>query len=67
MNDCLISIDGKCAHLEEHVPINGGYADLCCAYSKISNKRGLHIAHFPECKYENCPILHPELMKEWEE
>lgn len=66
MDACSISADRKCVHLEEHVPIMGGRADLCFAYSKISNKRGLNIAHFPKCTDENCPILHPELKKEWE-
>ena len=34
----------------------------CGAYSKSQRKDGFHWAHYPECKPENCPLLHPELL-----
>ena len=41
-----------------------GYAGtLCKAYSKSKRPDGLHWAHYPECKSENCPLKHPELLK----
>ena len=34
----------------------------CNAYSHSKRKDGRHWAHFPECKEENCPLIHPELL-----
>jgi hypothetical protein len=34
----------------------------CVAYSKSKRKDGFHWAHYPNCKLENCPLLHPELL-----
>lgn len=39
---------------------------MCCkAYSEskpTSENRWRHWAHYPECKEENCPLKHPELL-----
>jgi len=35
----------------------------CDAYSESKRKDGLHWAHYPECKEENCPLIHPELLE----
>ena len=34
----------------------------CGAYSASKRKDGLHWAHYPKCKIENCPVVHPELL-----
>ena len=37
---------------------------ICCrAYSASKRPDGLHCAHYPDCKEENCPLVHPELLK----
>jgi hypothetical protein len=40
---------------------------LCCkAYSESkpsSENKWRHWAHYPECKEENCPLKHPELLQ----
>lgn len=42
-------------------------AGMCCkAYSEskpTSENRWQHWAHYPECKEENCPLKHPELLE----
>jgi hypothetical protein len=35
----------------------------CGAYSASKRKDGLHWGHYPYCKIENCPVVHPELLK----
>ena len=34
----------------------------CDAYSQAKRKDGLSWAHYPECKPENCLLIHPELL-----
>jgi len=34
----------------------------CDAYSQSKRKDGRHWGHYPECKEENCPLIHPELL-----
>ena len=36
---------------------------LCGAYHKSKRKDNRIWAHFPHCKNEDCPIMHPELLK----
>lgn len=37
---------------------------ICCnMYSKIKYEDERVYAHYPECKDENCPLKHPELLK----
>jgi len=36
---------------------------LCGAYNKSKRKDGKLWAHYPECKLENCPLRHPELLE----
>ena len=40
-------------------PLDG--KNHCGFYSKHTIK-GRHLAHYPECKEENCPLVHPELL-----
>lgn len=35
----------------------------CNVYSKSERSDGKFWAHFPECKKENCPFEHPELLE----
>ena len=36
---------------------------VCCgAYSQAKRKDSLAWAHYPECKPENCPLIHSELL-----
>jgi hypothetical protein len=35
----------------------------CGAYSVSKRKDGLHWGHYPACKPENCPVIHPELLE----
>lgn len=34
---------------------------LCMLYSKFKID-GRHWANYPDCKEENCPLMHPELL-----
>ena len=46
---------------EHHFPIPK--VGMCCGYySKTLDEYGKRFMHFPECKEENCPIKHPELL-----
>lgn len=41
---------------------------LCMLYCRYSID-GKHWSHYPDCKKENCPFLHPELLGDliWED
>ena len=46
---------------EHHFPIPN--IGMCCGYySKTVDAYGMGYAHYPNCKKENCPFAHPELV-----
>lgn len=47
---------------EHHFPIPG--IGMCCGYySKTVDACGRRWANYPDCKEENCPVKHPELLE----
>jgi hypothetical protein len=48
----------ECEH-HFYIPHHG----MCCGYySKTVDAYGMGYAHYPDCKKENCPFAHPELV-----
>jgi len=37
---------------------------LCMAYSQSKRSDGLHWSNYPTCEDKNCPLKHPELLKD---
>lgn len=55
----------KCNHRYD-MPIDNIHKVILCGYySEIKRKDGIHNAHYPECKKENCPLIYPELLEKW--
>lgn len=47
----------------EHVMSIPDKGNCCGLYSKAKYEDARVYAHYPECKEENCPLKHPELLK----
>jgi len=61
-----IGVD-KCQYYVNMDKISNGknkVKSLCMAYCQSKRSDGLHWANYPECKEENCPLKHPELLKD---
>ena len=58
MDDCKY----KLVIPSDVIELTGYKGPLCKAYSKSKRPDGRHWAHYPECKMENCPLQHPELL-----
>jgi len=74
---CLSSIEERMKRITavEVVEIDNGecqYAvpfliydkDHCMAYSQSKRSDDLHWAHYPYCEDRNCPLKHPELLRD---
>ena len=52
----------NCKHLMIFPVKTSLYEEKHCGFYSKHTIKGKHWAHYPECKPENCPLIHPELL-----